>query len=147
MNLVDFVPQEQEVKVAIDLVQRLEVLSTKQLTTDILESLLFSTHYITQHKDFFHKARNRHVTLIFTDKAQLSFNLGDDYMGLNANLILYKLSSLEGKNQTEQTIILTEEMVHHFWDSADEVYVKSIVCEMIPNVILNPELPGYIIVG
>lgn len=148
MQLVNRITTGQGIKLATALSSRIEVFSTKELSEDIITSLMFSTLYITQHHEF-DNIRNRMVSLIFTDSSEISFQLSDengDYMGLNANLILYKLPHIEGKSQTEQMIIITEELVHHFWDLSDELRTKSIVCDIIPNVVLNRENLTYIII-
>lgn len=89
-----------------------------------------------EHKDFQNK-RKRRLTLIFTDSETIQMKFSEDSFAEQGNLAFYKYPQFKSRNPLEKLIIVTEEIVHHFWDTDEETFVKDVVCEIVNSFDFN----------
>lgn len=87
----------------------------------------------TQHPDF-PNLRKRKLSVIFIDSDILSLKMDKDSLGEQGNIAVINHVLFRTKDEFSKVIIVVEEIVHHFWDTNDEPFVKGIVLEIIKDL-------------
>lgn len=125
------------------MIDHIALLTNVELTDDDKLCLHLATIHLADHRDMF-KNRNNRLDIIFAKDGQVAWEFQKETIGKNLNLAIVNYDKFINLEQIKKIVVLVEEMVHHFWDTKDEILVSKIVSECVPNVDYNRENGNYI---
>lgn len=121
-----------------------QILSTKHLTLTDKERVRFAIKSTVAHPEFNHDSNRKKLLVIISDKKNITLGFPSGAQGHQGNFAFLKYSAFTEYSEMGTLVVLTEEFVHYFWDSDDEEFVKSKVCEILPYISLDPSKTKYI---
>jgi hypothetical protein len=118
------------------------ILSTVNLNDSEKKIIEKSINLLINHPSFNTK-RKRILNVIFNKGITVSLTFSNQ-IASQANYALFHYDKWSQYNDFQKLICLLEEFVHHFWDTDDEIFVSSIVCEILPGITFDPNNGNYI---
>lgn len=130
----------------VNVINLLDVHSTVDLTDEDKEVHLHATIAMGDHKDFLNQ-RKRTLCVLYTDSDIVSLEFNDNEIATQASYTFIKLHRIRQLPYIKRVVCVLEELVHHFWDTGDEIEVSRIVCEMLSEVGYDKTTGNYIFRG
>jgi hypothetical protein len=120
------------------------VKTTVQLSESEMNILYLSTKFIANHKNF-KILRKRPVSLLITHTGSVTLTFPNkEVFGNQGSHIFINYASWKNLDDGYKLICLTEELVHHFWDTPNEAEVSKVVSELIPGIGFDPLTGKYL---